>query len=126
MDYLGDLTDEVPDKKAPDNEITHFDSGGPKNYTYNLLKPNKKGQTSICKVRGINLNFKNSIKINFNTVKEMVTGQGCERVTVVDGHKIARNPSMGHIITKREHKDYRIVFDKRVITKDYHTVPYGI
>lgn len=29
-DYLGDLADEVPDKKAPDNTITHFVAGVPK------------------------------------------------------------------------------------------------
>lgn len=80
-DYLGDLTDEVPDKKAPDNTITHFVTGGPKNYAYNLLKPNKKGQTSICKVRGITLNYKNALDINFQTVKELVTGHGCKSVT---------------------------------------------
>jgi len=59
-DYLGDLTDEVPDKRAPGNTILHFVTGGPKNYAHNLTKPNKKGQTSICKVRGITLNLKNA------------------------------------------------------------------
>ena len=35
-DYLGDLTDEVPD-----NNIESFATGGPKNYAYKLLKPDK-------------------------------------------------------------------------------------
>lgn len=125
-DYLGDLTDEVPDKKAPNNEITHFVTGGPKNYAYNLLEPNKKGQSSICKVRGITLNFKTSVNINFDTVKCMITGKGKDCVTVVDENKIARNPSTGHVISKRESKDYRIVFDKRVIKEGFCTVPYGM
>lgn len=124
-DYLGDLTDEVPDKKAPDNKITHFGTGGSKNYAYNLLKPNKKGQTSICKVRGITLNFKNSLDINFNIVKGIVTGMGRDCVSVVDEHKIVRNPSTGQVITKREVKDYKIVFDKGVITDSHCTKPYG-
>ena len=47
-------------------------------------------------------------------------------VSVVDEHKIVRNRSTGHVITKRECKDYKIVFDKRVIKEDYHTVPYGM
>lgn len=56
-DYLRDLTDEVPG-----NNITHFVTGGLKNYAYRLATPNKTGQMSICKVRGITLNFKNSIQ----------------------------------------------------------------
>ena len=37
-DYLGDLTDELPS-----NAITHFVTGGPKNYGYKLDKPDNKG-----------------------------------------------------------------------------------
>ena len=61
-DYLGDLTNEVPG-----NTITAFVTGGPKNYAFKLAYPDKKGQQSFCKVRGITLNFKNSIDINFNS-----------------------------------------------------------
>lgn len=55
----------------------------------------------------------------------MVTGKGSECVTVVDEHKMARNPSTGHVITTRECKNYKIVFDKRVIGREYNTYPYG-
>lgn len=72
-DYWGDLTGEVPDNKASDNMVTHFVAGDPKNYAYKLLKPNKKGQTSICKVRGITLDDCNLMDINFDTVQKMVT-----------------------------------------------------
>ncbi|CAC5401455.1 unnamed protein product [Mytilus coruscus] len=37
-DYLGDLTDETPE-----NKITHFVTGGPKNYAYKLNKPDDRG-----------------------------------------------------------------------------------
>jgi hypothetical protein len=47
-DYLGDLTDEVPD-----NRIIEFVTDGPKNYAYKIARPNKDGNTTICKVRGI-------------------------------------------------------------------------
>ena len=120
-DYLGDLTDEVSE-----NTITSFVTGGPKNYAYTLLKPAMNGNSTVCKVRGITLNFKNCMDINFNTVKDMVTGRGSKCVTVTDEHKIARNPTTGDVITKRECKDYKIVFDKRVIVDDYHTKPYGM
>lgn len=120
-DFLGDLTDE-----APNNEITKFVTGGPKNYAYCLAKPNKKGQSSICKVRGITLNFKNSLDINFNTLKQMVTGKkSADSIQVIDENKIARNPETCNIITKTECKDYRIVFDKRVLSDNYDSFPYG-
>jgi hypothetical protein len=66
-DYLGDLTDEVPD-----NRIIEFVTDGPKNYAYKIARPNKDGNTTICKVRGITLNYKNSLAINFDTIKDMV------------------------------------------------------
>ena len=37
-DYLGDLTDEVPD-----NRIIQFVTGGPKNYAYKIARPDKDG-----------------------------------------------------------------------------------
>ena len=119
-DYLGDLTDETPG-----NEILKFVTGGPKNYAYTLAKPNKKGQTSVCKVRGITLNYKNMLDINFETVSNMVTNdreQGC--IKVVDDNKICR--SNGVLITRTETKDYRIVFDKRIIKDNVCTYPYGM
>lgn len=119
-DYLGDLTDEVSG-----NTITNFVTGGPKNYAFRLATPNKTGQISICKVRGITLNFKNSLEFNYDTVQEMVTSNNSKVISVIDDHKLVRNPSTGHILTKLESKDYRIVFNKRVISEDYNTYPYG-
>ena len=119
-DYLGDLTDE-----APGNTILKFVTGGPKNYAYTLAKPNKKGQTSICKVRGITLNYKNLLDINFDTVSNIVTNNrenGC--IQVVDNNKICR--SNGDLITRTETKDYTIVFNKRVIENNICTYPYGM
>ena len=119
-DYLGDLTDE-----APGNTILKFVTGGPKNYAYTLAKPNKKGQSSICKVRGITLNYKNMLDINFETVSNMVTNNredGC--IKVVDTNKICR--SNGVLITRTETKDYKIVFDKRIIKDNIFTYPYGM
>jgi hypothetical protein len=46
---------------VPDNRIIEFVIGGPKNYTYKISKPDKDGNTTICKVRGITLNYKNSL-----------------------------------------------------------------
>jgi hypothetical protein len=39
---------------------------------YKIARPDKDGNTTICKVRGITLNYKNSLTINFDTIKDMV------------------------------------------------------
>ncbi|WAQ93902.1 hypothetical protein MAR_006373 [Mya arenaria] len=83
-------------------------------------------RTNVIIVRGITLNFKNSLCYNFNTVENMVTGKSkVDHIAVVYENKIVRNPTLGHVISKRKVKDYRIVFDKRVITDKNRTQPYG-
>lgn len=119
-DYLGDLTDEVPG-----NTITHFVTGGPKNYAYKIKCGDKNGSTSFCKVKGITLNFKNSLLINYNTVFDMITGKSDSSVVPVVDMKICRDITNTTLTTRQEGKDYKMVFDKRVIDKDFITYPYG-
>ena len=119
-DYLGDLTDELD----PGDYITTFISGGPKNYAY--LTNNGKTET---KIRGITLNYDATKKINVDVMRHLVdshvNGHNEEKVTVVNPHKITRDKKEKNIVTKRMKKDYRIVYNKRVITENYGTLPYG-
>ena len=117
-DYLVDLPNEVPD-----NRIIEFVTGGLKNYSYKIARPGKDGNTTICKVRGITLNYKNSLTINFETIKDMVINNRDDVKTVRDDYKITRDHK--RLLTVHQDKDYRIVFDKRVIMQDYNTRPYG-
>ena len=122
-DDLRYLTD-----KVPFNRITHIVTGGSKtkNYAYKLEKPDPTGIQIICKVRGITLNYKNALSINFDTVRDIViNGDQDEVVTIVDDDKISREQKNAGIIAKSESKDYKIVFDKRVIVDSYNTKPYG-
>ncbi|XP_033756183.1 probable DNA polymerase [Pecten maximus] len=119
-DNLGDLTDEVEG-----TSIVNFVTGGPKNYAYTLSKPNKDGEMSCCKVRGITLNYKNSLEINYDTVKDMVCGKK-KKVTVCDELKTCRDKQSCNLLTTLENKDYQIVFDKRVMSNKYVTLPYGM
>ncbi len=116
-DYLGDLTDE-----HPGNHILEFVTGGPKNYAYKLANPDASGNRTICKVRGITLNYKNSMDINFDTIMNMVTNERDKTITVTDSNKISRDRS--RIITRTERKNYKIIYDKRAL-KGRDTVPYG-
>ncbi|CAG2197601.1 unnamed protein product [Mytilus edulis] len=119
-DYLGDLTDETPN-----NNIDVFVSGGPKNYGYKLKNPDRDGNRTCCKIRGITLNYKNALELNFDTMKDVVQGK-TDKITVTDDNKICREVKTTNIITRAEDKTYRIVFDKRVLKKDYTTTPYGM
>ena len=117
-DYLGDLTDELPG-----GTITHFVSGGPKNYAY---KATIDGKTStVCKVRGITLNFKNSLEINFDTVEHLVTQEPEKRISTNTDFKIVRDKTHSRLLTTSQQKDYRVVFDKRIIQDDFKTIPFG-
>ena len=119
-DYLGDLTDELD----VGDYITTFISGGPKNYAY--LTNNGKTET---KIRGITLNYDASKKINMDVMRHLVdsrvNGYNEEKVTLVNPYKITRDKKEMNIVTKKMKKDYRIVYNKRVITENYGTLPYG-
>ena len=119
-DYLGDLTDELD----TGDYITTFISGGPKNYAY--ITNNGKSET---KIRGITLDYAATKKINLDVMRRLVHSHvNChaeEKVTVDTPFKITRDKKEKNIVTKRMKKDYRVVYNKRVITENYGTIPYG-
>ena len=117
--YLGELTDELNG-----DYITTFISGGPKNYAYCT----KNGKTDT-KIRGITLDYTTLKKLNPNVVRALVhLHVNCKteaKVTINIPFKITRDKKEKNIISKKTKKDYRIVYDKRVITENYETLPYG-
>ena len=117
--YLGDLTDELNG-----DYITSFVSGGPKNYAYRT----KNGKTDT-KVRGITLDYAATGKLNHDVVHALlhlhVNCNTNAKVTVDIPFKITRDKKEKNIVTKKMKKDYRIVYNKRVITENYETLPYG-
>ena len=117
--YLGQLTDELNG-----DYITTFISGGPKNYA-NCTR-NGKTDTKIC---GITLDYTTLKKLNPDVVRALVhLHVNCKteaKVTINILFKITRDKKEKNIITKKTKKDYRIVCDKRVITENYGTLPYG-
>jgi len=61
---MGDMTSEM----RPSEFISEFESGGTKNYAY---RRNKRKET-VCKVRGITLNYNASKLVNFVHIKGMI------------------------------------------------------
>lgn len=119
-DYLGDLTNEVPQ-----NRILTFVTGGPKNYAYRTWHSDKLGNNTVCKIRGITLNCKNMLNVNFGVLKDFVTKRQNAMVAVSDAHKITRDRDSAKIVSAPHRKDYRLVFDKRVLRDQYISYPYG-
>ena len=135
-DFLGDLTNEITPKHGPESYITQFVCGGPKNYAYKVSD----GKTH-CKIRGFTLNYKNSLVLNFDTLKEMICKyerkpvgndkkskkhRNVNNLKIVNECKITREKWSRRIVNKREEKEYQVVFDKRIVLdKGQDSVPYG-
>ena len=106
--YLGELTDDLV----------------PKNYSYRTNTD--KVET---KVRGITLDCTANQKVNFNVIRALVNLHAqCHvtgHVTVDIPFKSTRDAKSKNIETKRMKKDYRIVYDKRVIVDEYKPLPCG-
>ena len=120
-DYLGDLTSEL----KGDDYITSFVSGGPKNYAYQT-----KNGKSATKIRGFTRDYATTTKLNYDVLKELVClhvdseEEESEKVTVTRDN-IVRDKEESKIYTKKQKKDYRVVYNKRVVKENYETVPYG-
>jgi hypothetical protein len=122
-DCLGAMTSEL----KPSEYIEEFVSGGPKNYAYRIVDSGTNKRKTICKVRGITLNYNASHFVNFDRIRDMILGQE-ESVTVHTEHKIKRKRKSGgmvSIITEPEDKIYRISFFKRRRLHDETSVPFG-
>ena len=75
----------------------------------------------MTKVRGITLNFKPALPIDFDTVKQIV--DNLNKVVTTENSVVRRNKKKTLLLTTTESKEYKLVFDKRVIkilTRLYH------
>ena len=121
-DYLGQLTNEITVDHGPGSYMTEFLCGGPKNYAYTVNNGSKH-----CKIRGFTLNFKNSQRINFDSLKELIYNYVDRPVTInIEECKLVREKWTGKIESKNMSKTYQVVFDKRIIQdRGDRAVPYG-
>ena len=124
---LGALSNEL---KSYGGEGTHIDEicvAGAKNYAMKIVDADKNLLTTVCKVKGITLNFRASQQVNFDVMKDMILyeGDGEPTVDVDIPHKIFRNKYLD-VITKPTSKKYRPVHDKRkTYDESYICYPFG-
>ena len=121
-DYLGQFKDEIEG-----DVIQEFVSGGAKNYGYTT-----RGGKTECKVRGFSLNVRGKNVLNFNTMKanilaEIEHPQEERRVIRVNNpNHFQRDNTNKKIKLVEQVKNYKLVFDKRVLDADTKiSYPFG-
>jgi hypothetical protein len=116
-DSLGDMTDEL----KPAEYISEFVSAGPKNYAYKICEHGSGKVQTVCKVRGITLNYASRL-VNFDSIKDMILNGGPgDMVTVHTDKKIKRKKRGADvsIVTEPEEKIYRVCFQEMASKRQY-------
>ena len=127
--YLGQLTDELTCKELSCKKqgcsghwIEEFVSCGPKNYSFRV----NTGEI-VCKVRGFSLNYKCSLILNFESMKEALVAwkrnEKKELVTVKT--ELVRDQYKPKVFNRVISKHYGVVYDKRKVLPDFTSIPFG-
>jgi hypothetical protein len=112
----------------PNLHIDEFVSGGPKNYAYKTVNPAIGERETVCKVRGITLNYSPSKLLNFDVIRDMILrADESDKVMVHTENKTKPRRAGGWIDTITEPKDkmYRVFFFKRRLLADNTSVRFG-
>ena len=127
--FLGEWVNDLP----ADAHITEFCSAGPKNYTYRM-----NDGTVVHKHKGISLNAGAIDALSFDIIRDMVLNvtygfddenmpSNVPLTIPIKQFTIKRNKNLFTLQTVFYDKQYRVYYDKRVISKerDMKTYPYG-
>lgn len=109
-DYLGDLTDELADY-GENSWISEVVFSSEKSYAFNVKSPGKT-DTVECKVKGLNLGYKNSRKINFESMKDLVL-ENCNKTVKLDNRVILRDGS-STVYSARQEYSFKVNATKRI------------
>ena len=95
-----------------------FLSTGPKSYYYKTSSGK-----DVTKVKGFTLHHRNAEKINAQALEKLIDGEVSK--VEVNNQQITRDVKTKNLVNKVETKTLSFNFDKRVISKNYETIPYG-
>ena len=122
--YLGDLTNELEEYGAG-AYIRRFVSGGPKNYGFEVVKPD--GCTVVkIKAKGIRVDAQVLNVLTLEKMTEFVQAytRGVVEAMKVKQHRFSVNPKTHEVFSADVFKLYRVVSEKRrVVGND--TFPFG-
>ena len=80
-----------------------------------------------CKVRGFSLNYKSSLILNFESMKEALVAwkrnEKKELVTVKT--ELVRDKYKPKVFNRVISKHYGVVYDKRKVLPDFTSIPFG-
>jgi len=97
-DKLGDMTNEF----RSDEYIKEFLSGGPKNYAYKIVNASTLETKTVCKMRGITLNYTAAQLVNFDSIRDMILGvDDRDVITVRTDKKIKRKTKRSAVQSRR-------------------------
>jgi hypothetical protein len=114
-DNLGELTRELPS----DTHITKFVTTAPKSYAYICSDG-----TETVKFKGVTLNYRNRIRLNYNSVLELLLNKK-SKIKLYPGIQFLRNKYSGEVFTAQLNKTATCTYDKRVVKNNFVTIPYG-
>lgn len=96
--------------------ITHYVSLGPKSYSYKI--ENDEGHT---KNKGFTLNVANSKAVNYDRMKDLVTG----KVHILNTENLDFKKHQGGIYSYTQQKSQLFCYTKRHMIDNYDTLPFG-
>ena len=124
--FLGELTNEVSTQNEPDAYITKFISCGPKNYSYEVYYPESSKNDYAVKIKGLTQNISTALNINFESMKKILDSYLNNTPEAIQVPQTTFETTKYYEkYTKEFFKMFRVVFDKRVVNRDYTTLPYG-
>jgi len=103
-DRMGDMTSEL----RPTDYVSEFVSGDPKNYTHKVIDIVTGRADTVCKLRGITLNYSYKRLVNFEVIRDMILGTDGERTVTVKTERMIKRKRKGEstlaIVTEPEDK----------------------
>lgn len=121
-EFVGDMTDEL-ECYGSGSFITEFVCGGPKNYAYKVFSTKNNEFHTVCKVKGIRLNYETSQIVNFDNIKKIILDDSDSKLSI-KSTSIQRTVDHS-VITVPTVKEYKPVLLKRRFLNDHTSVPYG-
>jgi len=123
-DNLGQMHSELKKSEV----IVEVVCAGPKNYSYKTYNSATGESKTVCKVRGIILNYSASQLVNFAKIRDMILSRKDDETVILrTENKIKRKKIDGgvHLISEREDKTYRVLFLKGRHLNDNMSLPFG-